>query len=315
MTDDRDSETSFDETETVRGVSPSDKVNNNTTPPSIKLLRGLDCTTNSAALNFSISRLLGASGGGGNGNPAGLPRRRYHRHHDPKSPKSADEDGEGEGERRKMTELGNYGKEGGRKNKPHSNGTHGKGRLSNGSSGHQSDSDIDVHTHISSDSDIDGDGEEEEGEEDEDDGRSSGKTDYHESEQLHKEIERDPHHPLYHHLHHHPEANREGSGGGTLLESMNGNPGGAGPHLNPFPVFGYSSIFLPNFPCPLTSPANHVIRVPAHRPMSNFQMFGQSAAGLPSHPNLSMNELNASPLFSNFDPRSSLLLKDRLSGK
>ncbi|CAG7824452.1 unnamed protein product [Allacma fusca] len=78
--------------------------------------------------------------------------------------------------------------------------------------------------------------------------------------------------------------------------------------LNPFPVFGYTSIFLPNFPCPLTSPPNHVIRVPAHRPMSNFQIFGQS--NLAHHNPL---DLNAAPLFSNFDPRSSLLLKDRLN--
>ena len=81
------------------------------------------------------------------------------------------------------------------------------------------------------------------------------------------------------------------------------NPG------NPFPVFGYSSIFLPNFPCGLGSPPNHIIRVPAHRPLTNFPLYGQSTLG---HPSLS--ELNASPLFSNFDPRSSLLLKDRLNG-
>jgi len=79
--------------------------------------------------------------------------------------------------------------------------------------------------------------------------------------------------------------------------------------VNPFPMFGYSSIFLPNFPCPITSP-NQVIRVPAHRPMSNFQLFGQSALG--QHSPL---DLNATPLFSNFDPRNSLLLKDRLHGK
>jgi hypothetical protein len=80
--------------------------------------------------------------------------------------------------------------------------------------------------------------------------------------------------------------------------------------MNPFPMLGYSSIFLPNFPCPLTSSPNHIIRVPAHRPMSNFQLFGQS--GLGPH-NMDMN--SASPLFSTFDPRSSLLLKDRLNGK
>lgn len=100
--------------------------------------------------------------------------------------------------------------------------------------------------------------------------------------------------------------------------SSNGNnhdsPTGSGQNVlgggvNPFPVFGYSSIFLPNFPCPITSP-NQVIRVPAHRPMSNFQLFGQSALG--QHAGL---DLNATPLFSNFDPRNSLLLKDRLHGK
>lgn len=80
--------------------------------------------------------------------------------------------------------------------------------------------------------------------------------------------------------------------------------------MNPFPMLGYSSIFLPNFPCPLTSSPNHVIRVPAHRPMSNFQLFGQS--GLGQHNPLDMN---SSPLFSTFDPRSSLLLKDRLNGE
>lgn len=94
----------------------------------------------------------------------------------------------------------------------------------------------------------------------------------------------------------------EGFGSGA-----NGAHGGS---VNPFPMLGYSSIFLPNFPCPLTSPPNQVIRVPAHRPMSNFQLFGQS--GLGHHNPL---DLNASPLFSSFDPRSSLLLKDRLNGK
>ncbi|OXA53123.1 homeobox protein Hmx [Folsomia candida] len=78
--------------------------------------------------------------------------------------------------------------------------------------------------------------------------------------------------------------------------------------MNPFPMLGYSSIFLPNFPCPITSSANHIIRVPAHRPMSNFQLFGQSGLG-PHNP----LDMNSAPLFSTFDPRSSLLLKDRLN--
>lgn len=97
------------------------------------------------------------------------------------------------------------------------------------------------------------------------------------------------------------------SSNGNNHDSPGQNALGGG--VNPFPVFGYSSIFLPNFPCPITSP-NQVIRVPAHRPMSNFQLFGQSALG--QHGGL---DLNATPLFSNFDPRNSLLLKDRLHGK
>ena len=108
------------------------------------------------------------------------------------------------------------------------------------------------------------------------------------------------------------ERDCSGNGGGSFPPNHHHHhPTGATTDgLNPFPVFGYTSIFLPNFPCPLTSPPNHVIRVPAHRPMSNFQIFGQS--NLSHHNPL---DLNAAPLFSNFDPRSSLLLKDRLNGK
>jgi len=90
--------------------------------------------------------------------------------------------------------------------------------------------------------------------------------------------------------------------------SNNNSNNGSAP--NPFPMFGYSSIFLPNYPCPFTSPAsNNVIRVPAHRPLANFPLLGQHNF---SHGN--PLDLNAAPLFSNFDPRSSLLLKDRLTG-
>lgn len=104
--------------------------------------------------------------------------------------------------------------------------------------------------------------------------------------------------------HHHPSQLASSSS-----PSYPGNMEGLGV-MNPFPMLGYSSIFLPNFPCPITSSPNHVIRVPAHRPMSNFGLFGQS--GLAPHNPLDMN---SAPLFSTFDPRSSLLLKDRLNGE
>jgi len=131
-----------------------------------------------------------------------------------------------------------------------------------------------------------------------------------------------PESPQQHSYHHHHQLHQLSqqheshltsptSSAGYNHGSLEGLSGAGGPHgPNPFPMLGYSSIFLPNFPCSLTSPANQVIRVPAHRPMSNFQLFGQSGLG-PHNP----MDLNAAPLFSTFDPRSSLLLKDRLNGK
>lgn len=275
MTEDKDSATSSDEMETISVVSQTDKVNNNTT--SMKILRGLECGPNSTSLNFSISRLLSRTGV--SSTPGHSSRRRRHRH----EIKSEDEGESPEGK----LDLPNYSQIE-RQKIENLNGSE-KGGLSNGSSGHQSDSDIDVHAHNSTDnSDVD------DVEEEEEEGK--GKMEYQESETVRKTRERD-NHPLYP-SHHQGESHPN-------FDGQNPNQGN---QMNPFPVFGYSSIFLPNFPCPLTSPSNHVIRVPAHRPMSNFQMFTQSG-----HP--SMNEINASPLFSNFDPRSSLLLKDRLSGK